>query len=273
MLFRSYHGVYTAKSPLKRWYNAVMTRGDLVIANSGYTRDHVIAEHGVDPNLVVAIPRGVDLARFDPDAVPPERVARLRAAWGLTDGERRTVFLLAGRLTEWKGQALAIAALNRACHDMGDAVLVLAGDSQGRNDYRQRLEAEARIGAGTVRIVGHVADMPAAYLAADVALAPSLKPEAFGRTGVEPQAMGRPVLVADHGATAETVDDGVTGRLIAPGSMASWATALEEAASWSPERRAMMGAAGRDRVRRLFSLERMCADTLAVYARVLEARR
>jgi Glycosyltransferase Family 4 len=39
----TYHGVYKAKSPLKRWYNAIMTRGDLVIANSDYTRDHIRA--------------------------------------------------------------------------------------------------------------------------------------------------------------------------------------------------------------------------------------
>ena len=41
----TYHGVYKAQSSLKRWYNAVMTRGDLVIANSEYTRAHVLAEH------------------------------------------------------------------------------------------------------------------------------------------------------------------------------------------------------------------------------------
>src|SRR5689334_13251178 len=56
----TYHGVYKAQSGLKRWYNAVMTRGDLVIANSDYTRDHVLREHAVDPAKVVSIPRGVD---------------------------------------------------------------------------------------------------------------------------------------------------------------------------------------------------------------------
>ena len=78
----TYHGVYKAKSSLKRWYNAVMTRGDLVIANSDYTRDHVLAEHGVDPDKVVAIPRGVDLDRFDPAWVTPDRVEALRERLG-----------------------------------------------------------------------------------------------------------------------------------------------------------------------------------------------
>jgi len=78
----TYHGVYKAQNPLKRWYNAVMTRGDLVIANSDYTRDHLFAEHGIAPEKVVTIPRGVDLSRFDPSAVPQERIRQLQDAWG-----------------------------------------------------------------------------------------------------------------------------------------------------------------------------------------------
>lgn len=262
----TYHGVYNARSPLKRWYNAVMTRGDLVIANSEYTRAHVLAEHGVAPDRVVAIPRGVNLTRFDPDRVAGERVAALRSAWGLARSERRPVFLLAGRLTRWKGQAFAVEALRRSGVD---AVLILAGDAQGRQSYADELKS----GGDGVLIVGHCADMPAAYLAADIALAPSLDPEAFGRTAVEPQAMGRPILAADHGATAETVEHGVSGLRVRPGDDQAWAAALREAAAWTPERRAAIGAVGRERVRRLFSVERMAESTLAAYARVLDARR
>ena len=70
----TYHGVYKARSGLKRWYNAVMTRGDLVIANSDYTRDHVLAEHAVAPERLVTIPRGVDLERFEPAYVTESRL-------------------------------------------------------------------------------------------------------------------------------------------------------------------------------------------------------
>ena len=37
----TYHGIYQAKNPLKRWYNSVMARGDVVIANSQWTAEHV----------------------------------------------------------------------------------------------------------------------------------------------------------------------------------------------------------------------------------------
>jgi glycosyltransferase involved in cell wall biosynthesis len=270
----TYHGVYNAGSPWKRWYNGVMTRGDLTIANSDYTRAHVIAEHGVDPAKVVSIPRGVDLRAFDPDAISAERVAAVQAAWGLEPDEGRPVLLLAGRLTRWKGQALAIEALAGLKARGRDAILVLAGDDQGRSDYTAELKALAAAkGVGeAVRFPGHLADMPAAYRAADLVMAPSLDPEAFGRTAVEPQLMGRPVLAANHGAATETVLDGQTGWLVRPGDVAAWTAALAEALDAGPVLWAEMGAAGRIRGSALYSLERMTASTLEVYARLLERR-
>lgn len=268
-LVATYHGLYSARSPIKRWYNAVMTRGDLVIANSDYTRDHVIAEHSATPDKVVSIPRGVDLSRFDPAVVTRERVDAMRAAWGIGPDDLRPVLLLAGRLTRWKGQGLMIKALAALKAEGVEALLVLAGDDQGRSDYTSELKMLATsLGvAEAVRFVGHVGDMPAAYLACDLALAPSFpKPEAFGRTAVEPQAMGRPVLASDHGAVVETVVDGETGWRVAPGDLAAWVRALKAALALTADQRAAMGAAGMARARSLYSLERMTALTLQVYA-------
>ena len=271
----TYHGVYNAKSAIKRWYNGVMTRGALTIANSGFTRDHVLSAHRIDPAKVITIPRGVDLTRFDPAAVALERVEAIRAAWGVGPDERRPVLLLAGRLTRWKGQALVIDALARLKGEGREAILVLAGDDQGRTAYTIELRAKAAAAGLTeaVRFVGHVTDMPAAYLACDIALSASLDPEAFGRTAVEPQAMGRPILAADHGATSETVLDGQTGWLVTPGDVGAWARAIGEAIDAGPELRAQMGQAGRLRVEALYSMDRMTERTLEVYARLLAGRR
>lgn len=270
----TYHGVYSARSAPKRWYNRMMTRGDLTIANSEYTRNHVIAEHHLDPDKVVAIPRGVDLRRFDPAVVPAAAVEALRTAWGIEEGETRPVLLLAGRLTRWKGQALAIEALAELKDEGLEAILVLVGDDQGRVGYTAELKALAeRLGVeDQVRLPGHETEMPAAYLAADLVLAPSIKPEAFGRTAVEPQAMARPVLAAAHGAATETVIEGQTGWLVKPGDPAAWAAALGQALSAGPELWAEMGQAGRLRAAALYSLDRMAASTLAVYARLLAGR-
>jgi glycosyltransferase involved in cell wall biosynthesis len=272
----TYHGVYKAKSGLKRWYNAVMTRGDLVIANSDYTRAHVLAEHQVDPDKVVAIPRGVDLDRFNPAWVTPDRTEAMRQAWGIEPGDSRTRFLLAGRLTRIKGHMTIVeAAAQMKARGRNDFLIIFAGDDQGRSEYAQEL-AKAIGEAGLmdeIRVVGHVDDMPAAFLVADVAILPTTVPESFGRTAVEPQAMGRPVIASNHGGTTETVVDGVTGWLAPPGEPAAWAAAMGRAIDLGPGRRGEIGLAGANRTRQLYRVDAMCAATLAAYERVLDARR
>lgn len=271
----TYHGVYGAKNSVKRWYNAVMTRGDLVIANSNYTRDHVLAEHKIDPERIVSIPRGVDLERFNPSWVTPERVQALREAWGVDARDRRVKLLLAGRLTRIKGHLLIIEAAKRMRAQGTENFLILfAGDDQGRTGYREEVEA-AVVAAGLseqVSLVGHCDDMPAAYQICDLAMLPTTKPESFGRTAVEPQVMGKPVLASDHGGTTETVVSGETGWLVKVDDPDAWATAMAKAIEMGPPRLAAMGQAAANRARRLYSVDAMCDATLDAYAHVLAAR-
>ena len=270
----TYHGVYKAQSRLKRWYNAVMTRGDLVIANSDYTRDHVLAEHAIDPARMVTIPRGVDLDRFDPAFVTPNRVDALREAWGAPD-DGRTKIVLAGRLTRIKGHLTIVEAAKRLA-DAGrrDFQILFAGDDQGRTGYAAEVQAaiEAAGVSDLVRIVGHCDDMPAAYLLSDFAILPTTVPESFGRAAVEPQAMGRTVIAAAHGGTLETVVDGETGWLAPPSDAEAWAAAMAKAIDVGPDGRARMGQTAMARARRLYRVEAMCDATLNAYQRVLEAR-
>jgi len=271
----TYHGIYNAKSGLKRWYNAVMTRGDMVIANSNYTRDHVLAEHGVAAEKIVAIPRGVDLTRFDPRVITPARMQALRDRWALGDTLGLTVFILGGRITRLKGHLTIVEAAARLKASGQDRFLILfVGDDQGRTEYRQEVEtAIAAAGLGTqIRLVGHCDDMPAAYRLGDFALLPSTQPESFGRAAVEPQAMQRPVLVSDHGGARETVVEGETGWRLAPGDPQAWSEGLARAIAVPADRRRAMGEAGSARARRLYSVEAMCEATLAVYVRLLEGR-
>ena len=269
----TYHGVYNARSSLKRWYNAVMTRGDLVIANSDFTRDHVLNEHGVDPARIVSIPRGVDLERFNPAWVTPARIEALRTAWAAPERRDLTTFVLAARLTRIKGHATVIEAARRLkAEGRQDFRILFAGDDQGRTGYREELTtqiAEAGL-SDEVRLVGHCDDMPAAYMLADVALLSSIVPESFGRTAVEPQVMGRPVIASRLGGMTETV---VAGWRAPPGDAEAWAGALARALDAGPPRLTAMGLAAANRARRLYSVDAMCAATLESYERVLEARR
>lgn len=271
----TYHGVYKAQSGLKRWYNAIMTRGDLVIANSDYTRDHVLSEHGIDPGKLTTIPRGVDFERFDPTFVTANRIEALRAAWGLDPNDHRTQILLAGRVTRIKGHLMIVAAAKRlAAEGRSDFQILFAGDHQGRTGYAAEVQAAIdAAGLGeAVKLVGHCDDMPAAYLLADFAILPTNVPESFGRAAVEPQAMGRPVIASNHGGVTETVLDGVTGWLAPVEDAGAWAEALARAIDLGPGKRLEMGEVGRKRARQLYSADTMCAQTLLAYERVLEAR-
>jgi glycosyltransferase involved in cell wall biosynthesis len=270
----TYHGAYSGRTPLKKVYNSVMARGDVVIANSNWTAERIRAAHNTPAERIVTIPRGVDFAAFDRDAVPHNRVAEIRASWEVYESEQRTVLLLPGRLTDWKGQLVAVEALASLSADQrAKALLILAGDEQGRTDYVEALNKainEQGLGA-TVRIVGHVEDMPAAYLASDIVLAPSRRPEAFGRVAAEASALCKPVIVADHGGQRETVLDRQTGLRVEPGSAASLAAAIGALLALTPGERDAMGEAGRAHVVERFSKRRLQADTLNVYKRVFDA--
>lgn len=277
----TYHGAYNETSALKRLYNGVMARGDEVIANSGFTRDLILARYGGrDPGLagrIRVIHRGIDVSAFDAAAIEPQRIEALRRAWGLEP--RHRVVLQPARLTAWKGQADLIAAIARL--EVGpDLRVVLAGDAQGRDGYVAALEARiAASGLGSVvSLVGHCADMPAAYALARVTVIASVEPEAFGRTATEAQAAGCPVIATAIGAPPETVlaqpsvpRERITGWLVPPAEPGALAAALETALGLSDDDRRRMGGRAREHVARHFSLAGMQAQTLEVYDRLLGA--
>ena len=268
----TYHGAYSGRSGLKKRYNSVMARGALVIANSEWTAAHVAEIHGTPRDRIVTIPRGVDFAAFDPAAVSAERVRAVCDAWQIKANDTRMRLVLPGRLTSWKGQGLAIDAFGAlAPSERARLHLILPGDAQGRARYVTRLEDKiiAHQLGGTVSIVGHTSDMPAAYMAADIVLAPSTRPEAFGRVAAEASAMGKPVIVADHGGQRETVIDGQTGARAEPGSVAALTACIRALVGLPEDARAGMGLAGQRHVRSHYSKNQLQSATLNVYARVL----
>jgi len=271
-LVTTFHGIYNARSPLKRLYNSVMARGAIVIANSEYTREHVLEFYDAERERVVAIPRGVDLAVFDRARVSADDIAAVRAGWGVAPDDARCVIIAPARLTRWKGQltlieAVAIIEARRP----GALKVIIAGDPQGRAGYVEEVKAaieKAKL-RDVVAVVGHLRHMNMAFAASDFAVFPVTEPEAFGRGAVEAQAMGVPVIASNLGGYIETVIEGETGFLAPPGAAQALAAAIERMLDLGPEQRAAMGSKGRDRVARLYSKEALQAATLAVYRRVL----
>lgn len=274
----TYHGAYGETNALKRLYNSVMARGDIVIANSDYTARLIAERYDTPRERIIVIHRGIDEDAFDPARIDPQRVEALRGRWGVEPQMR--VILQAARLTSWKGQRVLIdaAAALRAAGKLDEAVVILAGDAQGRHDYVHALESQILQQGlqGKVRLVGHVDDMAAAYLAAHVTVSASTEPEAFGRTVIEAAAMGCPVIATNIGAPAETVlaqpaveGGSTTGWLVPPGDARLLAERLREALALNARERKSLGERARRHALANFTVRGLQRRTLAVYDRLL----
>jgi glycosyltransferase involved in cell wall biosynthesis len=266
----TYHGIYNAKSPLKAFYNSVMARGDAIIANSEFTREHILTNHDVMPERITAIPRGVDLDVFDPAKISADEIAALRTKWGVQPNQ--CVVLVPARLTRWKGQMILIEAARSLQQRRPDSVkIIVAGDDQGRRAYTQEMLSAIKAGGlqDVVSLVGHIGQMPLAFAASGMAVFPVIEPEAFGRGAVEAEAMGVPVIASNLGGYTETVVEGQTGFLVPAGAAGPLCGAIERMIDAGAEKRAEMGRKGQERVRALYSKAALQSATLAVYQRVL----
>lgn len=267
-LVATFHGQYGHASALKRWYNSAMLRGDACIAVSDFIATHIRNTYR-PPKQLVTIYRGIDTDYFDPHGLDAARLNTLRKQWQC-DNETPIV-LLPGRLTRLKGHRLLIEALSRMKHR--DVQLVMVGATEGREHYLQAcrdlahtLDLQMRI-----RFVGNCEDMPAAYALSDVVVSASTKPEAFGRTLVEAQAMGCRLVAADHGGARETLQATQPQGLFTPGDAEALARAIDRQLSLTPQQREHIAFQSRSHVATHYSLRRMQVETLALYQQ-LQAR-
>lgn len=270
----TYHGAYSERGRIKNLYNSVMARSDIVIANSDYTAQSIRTRYGAPDNRIRIVYRGVDLTRFDPATVSAERIAGLRAKWQIPEDVR--VILHMARVTPLKGQSVVIEAARRlkVKGRLEKAVVVFAGDAQGRTGYVEALQAQITEGglAQNIKLAGHVDDVPAAFAMAYVGLLVSTEPEGFGRSSVEAQAMRCPVILTRIGALPETLiaeplapASPSTGWLLPPGDASALADAIDAALALTEAERSAIGARARNFVTSRFTTRELQRQTLAVY--------
>lgn len=265
VLVTTFHGFYSVNV-----YSAIMTKGDGVIAISESIRRHIRENYQREKNVRLIF-RGVDAESFDPAKVGRERCEALRQAWGVV--AEVPLLMLPGRLTRLKGQEIFLKSLLLLKNTCYQAVLV--GDTSENTGYFSELSAfiQSNQLGDRVFCVGHCADMPAAFLLADVVLSTSsLEPEAFGRTTVEAMAMGRPVIATAHGGSLETVVPGQNGWLVKPSDPSGLALAIDQALAMDPAELRRFGENGRQRVLASFTAQAMCEQTLEFYSVLLAAR-
>jgi glycosyltransferase involved in cell wall biosynthesis len=167
------------------------------------------------------------------------------------------------RLIDQKGVVYGLRAFAQVAPRFPNAYLLIAGDGSRRS----ALETEARtLGiADRVQFLGWQKDTSALLASLDILLMPSLW-EGFGLVMLEAMAQSVPIIGSAVSAIPEVVLSGETGLLVPPRDTAALAAALEQLFQDSALRR-HMGMMGQDRLETSFSVERMAADTLAVYNR------
>jgi glycosyltransferase involved in cell wall biosynthesis len=122
----------------------------------------------------------------------------------------------------------------------------------------------------TVKLLGRRRDVPDLLNAADIFVLSS-RQEGFPITILEAMAAGKPVIATDVGGCAEAVVDGETGLIVPPENPQALAEAISALIS-DIERARAMGEAGRSRVEREFTVDRMVEQHLELYQSIIGAR-
>lgn len=264
----TFHGTYGMQNTCKKLYNSVMTKGNEVIAVSGFIADYIAKYYPqVNKKHIHTIHRGVDTAIFDPKNTNFERLNGLAKQLNIPDG--KFIITMPARLTDWKGHLVLIRAL--AGLNKKHFHCLIVGDLQNNyNYYNEILELMGKFGLDeNVSFSGAIRDMPALYMLSDVVVVASTRPEAFGRIPIEAGAMARIVIATNIGGCKETVINNKTGFLIPPNDHKALTLMLKKAMSLSTAKREEIGTHARKLIMQNFSLDMMIKKTLAVYKKLL----
>ena len=270
----TFHGTYNFKNSIKKFYNSIMVKSDVLIAGSNFIFSHISENYQKFLNSkkkFLVIFRGINTEYFDSDAIKKKDIDKLKATWKIEDNKK--IILLPGRLTAWKGQEMFIEAINffKQSNPELDFVAVILGDDQGRTVFRKKLErlVEQFNLTQNIKFVDNCNVMPVAYYISDVIVSSSIEPEAFGRVSVEAQAMKKPIIASNIGGSKETVIDNKTGLLFESGNPKSLCDKLNEIIKLDSLTLDLMGREGRKNVINRFNIEKMCLNTYSEYKKLV----
>ena len=266
----TFHGTYgLGPWGIKKFYNKIMTYGERVIVISNHIKEHILKNYPqTSADKLRLIHRCADIERFSPEALTQERLIKKIEEYNIADD--KPVLLLPGRITRWKGQHILIHALHLMKNQ--NYYCIIAGDSQGRQEYLEYLKKLAHKYKleGRIGFFGRYTDAPALMMNATVILSTAIEPEAFGRISVEGQAMGKIVLASNIGGSLDNTIDGVTGKLFESNNAQALAKAIDWALNLSPAEKAKISAAAIKNVKDNFTKQIMCDKTIAVYHELLK---
>ena len=270
----TFHGTYNFKSKIKKFYNSVMLRSDLVIAGSNFIFSHIkenYKEYLNNSKKFLVIFRGINIDYFDASTTFTEDEDKLFKSWNL-EVEKKTI-LLPGRITEWKGHEMFIEAMNKINIQLGHKSFkaVILGSDQGRDLYKKkliRLVEQYRMN-DQIKFIDHCENMPLAYKISDLIVSTSIEPEAFGRIAVEAQSMEKPIIASNLGGSKETIVNNKTGILFDAGDSDDLSKKIIEFFNFDKSTIEQMGKEGRKNVSAKFNVEKMCFSTYSEYKKLI----
>jgi glycosyltransferase involved in cell wall biosynthesis len=237
---------------------------DRIIAANDLLRDNLISQLNLDPDFIRTVRFGVPPDEF----LPAEDLAAVRKRLGIRTDAR--VVGVMGRLGPVKGQEFVLKAAPKVLAAVPETVfLIIYRDLEDSDPF---LPALRRSGlAKHFVFIGPGREHREAMPLADVAMIPSVGSEAHCRVALEWMALAKPIIGSRVGVIPELISHGDTGFLVQPRYSETLADCMI-ALLQDPERAARMGAAGRERLVREFTEDRMVDDNLAVFNQVMEHR-
>ena len=270
----TFHGTYNFKSKIKKFYNSVMVRSNLIIAGSNFIFSHIknnYSEYLDKKKKLLVIFRGINIDYFDPTTKTEIEEKRLLQKWEIE--ENKKIILLPGRLTPWKGQEFFLEAINLVNIQLGYQAFyaVILGSDQGRDLYKKkliRLSEQYRM-TKQVKFFDHSTDLALAYKISDIVVSSSIEPEAFGRVAVEAQSMEKIIIASNIGGSNETVIDGKTGYLFESGNPKSLSEKILKLLNLDDTTLKTVGIEGRKNIVSKFNVEKMCFSTYSEYKKLI----
>ncbi len=270
----TFHGTYNFNNKLKRFYNSVMVKSNLIIAGSNFIFSHIknnYSDYLDIKNKLLVIFRGINVDYFDHTTKTEIEEKKLLKNWGIE--ENKKIILLPGRLTSWKGQELFLEAINMVNIQLGYEAFyaVILGSDQGRDLYKKkliRLSEQYRM-TKQVKFIDHCKDMALAYKVCDIVVSSSIEPEAFGRVAVEAQSMQKVIIASDIGGSNETVINEKTGYLFESGNAKSLSDKILKVLNLDETTIKTIGIEGRKNIVSKFNVEKMCFSTYSEYKKLI----
>ncbi len=270
----TFHGTYNFNNKIKKFYNSVMVRSNVVIAGSNFIFTHIknnYSDYLGMKNKLLVIFRGINVDYFDPTTKTEKEEKKLLTSWGIEDNKK--IILLPGRLTSWKGQELFLEAVNLVNLKLGYEAFhaVILGSDQGRDLFKKkliRLSEQYRM-TKQVKFIDHCKDMALAYKVSDIVISSSIEPEAFGRVSVEAQSMEKVIIASNIGGSNETVVDEKTGYLFETGNADSLCEKILKVLNLDETTLKTVGIEGRKNIVNKFNVEKMCFSTYSEYKKLI----